>query len=57
MPPRVLSGRFRDLNGFKERHTHRELEACAAALFLLHHDIEHAESCLSDLQSADRTAK
>lgn len=51
MIQRNLTGLFRDLDGFEERHSHDDLETCAAALFHLHDDIRHYDTCINDLLS------
>lgn len=47
-----MSPHFRDLQDFEERHTHDELEACAAALFLAHHDTAHYEHLSRDIEQS-----
>jgi len=41
---------FRELQDFEDRHSDDELEACAAALFLAHDDIDHYERLSLDLK-------
>lgn len=42
---------FSDLEGFEQRHSQDELETCAAALFLAHHDVDHYERLLLDIET------
>lgn len=51
-----IDKQFRDLAHVKDRLSDAELEACAAALFLAHHDLDHYEQVERDVRRKLRQA-